>query len=93
MVITTHSKLKYTVSRAAEVLDYFESLIRQLITNESLKKLLGAFQEKDVKRSEEKLDEHNAKIIEPQSKIAIQDNVLQRLETKCDNNKQYNRRV
>ena len=39
-----------------------------------------------MKRFEEKLDEQNVKIIELQSKIAIQDNALQRLEIKCDNN-------
>ena len=48
---------------AAEVRDYFESLIKPLVTNESLKKLLEAFQEKIVKRFEEKLDEQNGKII------------------------------
>ena len=42
-----------------------------------------------MKRFEEKLDEQNAKIIELQSKIAIQDNALQRLEIKCDDNEQY----
>ena len=68
------------MSIAAEVRDYFESLIKPLVTNESLEKLLEAFQEKIVKRFEEKLDELNAKIIELQSKIAIQHNALQRLE-------------
>ena len=71
---------------AAEVRDYFESLIKPLVTNESLEKHLGEFQEKIVKRSEEKLDEQNAKIIELQFKIPVQDNALQRLEIKCDDN-------
>ena len=92
MVITTRSKSKFTMSIAAEVRDYFESLIKPLVTNESLEKLLGAFQEKIEKRFEETLDEQNAKIIELQSKIAIQDNALQRLEIKCDDNEQYSRR-
>ena len=39
-----------------------------------------------MKRFKEKLDEQNAKIIELQSKISIQDNALQKLETTCDNN-------
>ena len=42
-----------------------------------------------MKRFEKKLDEQNAKVTELQSKIAIQDNALQRLEIKCDGNKQY----
>ena len=90
MVIATRSKL--IMSIAVEVRHYFESLIKPLVTNESLEKLLGAFQEKIVKRFEEKLDEQNAKIIELQSKIAIQDNAPQRLEIKCDDNEQYSRR-
>ena len=53
MVITTRSKSKLTTSIAAKVRDYFESLIKPLVTNESLEKLLGAFQEKIVKRFEE----------------------------------------
>ena len=40
MVITTRSKSKYTMSIAAEVRDYFESLIKALVTNKSLEKLL-----------------------------------------------------
>ena len=92
MLITTCPESKFTMSIAGEVRDYFESLIKPLATNESLEKPLGAFQEKIVKRFEEKLDEQNAKIIELQSKIAIQDNALQRLEIKCDDNEQYSRR-
>ena len=43
MVIVTRSKSKFAMSIAAEVRDYFESLIEPLVTNESLEKLLGAF--------------------------------------------------
>ena len=92
MVITTRSKSKFTMSIAAEVRDYFESLKKPLVRNKSLEKRLRAFQEKIVKRFEEKLDEQNAKIIELQSKIVIQDNALQGLEIKCDDNEQYSRR-
>ena len=87
MLITTCPESKFTMLIAGEVRDYFESLIKPLATNESLEKPLGAFQEKIVKRFEEKLDEQNAKML--QSKIAIQDNALQRLEIKCDDNEQY----
>ena len=44
-----------------------------------------------MKRFEEKLGEQNAKIIQLQSKIPIQNNALQQLEIKCDNNDQYSR--
>ena len=80
------------MSIAVKVRDYFESLIKSLVTNESLEKLLGAFREKIVKRFEEKLDEQNAKVIGLQSKIAIRDNALQKFEIKCEENEQYSRR-
>ena len=86
MVITARSKSKLTTSIAAKVRAYFESLIKPLVTNESLEKLTETFLEKIVKRFEEKFDEQNAKIIELQSKIAIQDNALHKLEIKCDDN-------
>ena len=80
------------MSIAVKVRDYFESLIKSQVTNESLEKLLGAFQEKIVKRFDEKLDEQNAKVIGLQSKVAIQDNALQKFEIKCEENEQYSRR-
>ena len=57
MVITTRSKSKVTMSIAVGVRVHFESLRKPLVTNESLEKLLGAFQDKIVNRFEEKLDE------------------------------------
>ena len=41
--MATRSKSELIMSIAAEVLDYFESLIKPLVTNKSLEKLLGAF--------------------------------------------------
>ena len=77
MVTTTGSKSKLIV---VKLHDYFESLIKPLVTNESLEKLLRAFQKNIVKRFDKKKDEQNAKIIELQSKITIQDNALQKYE-------------
>ena len=64
-----------------------------MVTNECLEILLGAFQVKIVKRFEEELDEKNAKTIELQSEIAMQDYTLQKLEMKCYDNRQYSRRL
>ena len=47
MVITTRSKSKSSMSILGEVRDYFESLIKPPVTNESLEKLFGTFQEKN----------------------------------------------
>ena len=43
MVIATYFKSKLAMSIVVEVCDYFESLIKPLVTDESLEKLLGAF--------------------------------------------------
>ena len=77
MATTTGSKSKLIV---VKLHDYFESLIKPLVTNESLEKLLRAFQKKIVKRFDKKINEQNAKIIELQSKITIQDNALRKYE-------------
>ena len=84
--MATRSKSELIMSIAAEVLDYFESLIKPLVTNKSQEKLLEVFQGKILERFEEKLDEQNAKIKKLQSKTAIQVNALQKLEIKCDEN-------
>ena len=76
MVITTRSKSTFTMSIVAEARDYFGSLIKTLVTNESLEKLLGAFQRKIMKKFEKILDEQSEKIIEFQSKIIIQYKIM-----------------
>ena len=76
MVIATRSKSKLTMSIAVETRNYFGSLIKSLVTNESLEKPLRVFQEKTVKRFEDKLDERNPNIIELESKIAMQENAF-----------------
>ena len=90
IIITTRSKLKLI---AIKVGDYFESLIKPLIINRSLEKFVGAFQEKNVNNFEKKLDKQNSKVIQLETKIVIQDNAFQKLEIKCDDNKQYGRRL
>ena len=76
MVIATRSKSKLNMSIAVETRNYFGSLIKSLVTNESLEKPLRVFQEKTVKRFEDKLDEWNPNIIELESKIAKQENAF-----------------
>ena len=64
MMITTRSKSNLTISIVTEIHDYFESLIKPLVTKKTLVKLLRAFQKKFVEKLEKKLDEQDAKIIE-----------------------------
>ena len=89
MVTSTRSKSK---SICQQQLKYLIIFIKPLVTNESLEKPLGAFQEKIMKKFDKKLDKQNTKIIELQTKIAIQGNALQKFEIKSDDNEQYSRR-
>ena len=45
-----------------------------------------------MKKFDKKLDKQNTKIIELQTKIAIQGNALQKFEMISDDNEQYSRR-
>ena len=54
MVIITGAKSELITSVTAEVCDCFESLVKQLVADESLEGLLGSIQAKIVKNFEEK---------------------------------------
>ena len=90
MVIISGAKSKLITSVTAEVCDCFESLVKQLVANESLEGLLGSFQGKIAKNFEEK------KWTQWKDKTtmdALQDNALQKREIKRDDNAQYSRRL
>ena len=50
--------------------EYFENLMKPLVTNEKLEELYKSFQHEIVKRSEHKLKEQSTKIEELESKLA-----------------------
>ena len=55
---------------SSEVREYFENLMKPLVTNEKLEEL-KSFQDKIVEISEHKLKEQNTKIEELASKLAV----------------------
>ena len=72
--------------------DYFEILMKPLVTNDKLEQLLKSFQDNLMKKIEDKFNEQNTRIEELESKLAIKQNIIDTLEIKCDDNEQYSRR-
>ena len=68
---------------------YFEGLMKPLVTNEKLEELLKSFQDEIVNRLEHKIKEQNTKIEELESKLAMNQTAIHNLEIKCDDNEQY----
>ena len=60
-------------------------MIKPLATNTSLK-------EEVISEFESKISEQNDKIYELESRVAIQEETINNLLTKCDNNEQHSRR-
>ena len=93
MVIITQSKSSgLNMSITAEVREYFDNLIKPLVTNKSLEELLYKFKEGIISKFEDKLREQNLKIQELESKIHSQENTFKKLEIISDDNEQYSRR-
>ena len=70
MVIVTRSKSSgLNMSITAEVREYFNNLIKPLVTNKYLEELLDKFKEGIISKSEDKLTEQSLKIQELESKI------------------------
>ena len=87
MVIITRSKSSgLNMSITAEVHEYFDSLIKPLVTNKSLEELLDKFKEGIISKFEDKLREQNLKIQELESKIHSQENAFKKLEIISDDN-------
>ena len=93
MVIVTRSKSSgLNMSITAEVREYFNNLIKPLVTNKSLEELLSKFKEGIISKFEDKLREQNLKIQELESKIHSQENAIKKLERISHDNEQYSRR-
>ena len=90
-MVSTRSQSK-TLSITSEMRDYFENLMKPLVTNDKLEQLLKSFQDGLMKKIEDKFNEQNTRIEELESKLAIKQNIFDTLEIKCDDNEQYSRR-
>ena len=71
---------------------YFEKLIEPLATNKSLEYLFNKLKDYLFKKFDEKISEQNAKIEKLESIISIQENKIDKLLIKCNDNEQYSRR-
>ena len=90
-MVSTRSQSK-RMSITSEMRDYFENLMKPLVTNDKLEQLLKSFQDGLMKKIEDKFNEQNTRIEELESKLAIKQNIIDNLEIKCDDNEQYSRR-
>ena len=90
-MVSTRSQSK-SMSIRSKMRDYFENLMKPLVTNDKLEKLLKSFQDGLMKKIEDKFNEQNTRIEELESKLAIKQNIIDTLEIKCDGKEQYCRR-
>ena len=90
-MVSTRSQSK-SMSITTEIRDYFENLVKPLVTNEKLEQMFKSFEEGLMKKIENKFKEQNSRIEKLESEIALKQNVIENLEIKCDDNEQYSRR-
>ena len=79
------------MSLITEVREYFENLIKPLVTNQSLEELLRKFKEGIISKFENKLREQNLKIQNSSRKFSPKKTRLKKSEIISDDNEQYNR--
>ena len=91
-MVSTCSHVK-DMSMTSEMCEYFENLMKPLVTNKKLEELLKSFQDETVKRFEHKHKEQNTKIKESESKLAMKQTAIDNLVIKCDDNEQYTLRL
>ena len=72
-----------------EIRKYFSELIKPLATNTSLKEMFDKMKEEVISKFESKISEQNDKFYELESRVAIQEETINNLLTKCDDNEQY----
>ena len=93
MVVTRFSAKSESMSDISEeIRKYFSELIKPLATNTSLKEIFDKMKEEVISKFESKISEQNDKIYELESQVAIQEQTINNLLTKFDDNEQYSRR-
>ena len=90
-MVFNRSQLK-NMSITSEMRDYFENLMKPIVTNKTLEQQLKSFQDGLMKKIEDKFQEQNDRIEELESKLAMKQNIIDHLEIKCDDNEQYTQR-
>ena len=90
-MVSTRSQSK-SMSITSEMRDYFENLMKPLVTNGKLEQLLKSFQDGLMKKIEDKFNEQKTRIEELESNLAIKQNIIDNLAIKCVDNEQYSQR-
>ena len=67
-------------------------VIQPLATNECLEQMFQKLKEEIFTKFEERFIEQNRKIDELEERVSFQENVINQLLIKCDDNEQYSRR-
>ena len=80
------------MSVSQELRDYFSELIDPLATNECLEQILQKLKEELVTKFEERFIEQDRKIDELEERVSFQENAINQLLIKCDDNEQCSRR-
>ena len=80
-----------------ELKDYFEKLVKPLVTNANMEEILGKFKREVISKFEETITEQEKRITRLESTLALRENtidvlLLSKLEVKADDNEQYSRR-
>ena len=92
MVIVTRSYARSEkMSVPQELRDYFSELIQPLATNKCLEQMFQKLKEEIVPEFEERFIEQNRKIDELEERVSFQENTINQLLIKCDDNEQYSR--
>ena len=68
-MVSTRSQSK-SMSITSEMRDYFENLMKPLVTNDKLEQLFKSFQDGLMKKIEDTFNEQNTRIEELESKLA-----------------------
>ena len=79
-------------SVSQELRDYFSELIQPSATNEYLEQMFQKLKEEIVTKFEERFIEQNRKIYELEERVSFQENTINQLLIKCDDNEQNSRR-
>ena len=75
-----------------ELRDYFSELIQPLATNECSEQMFQKLKEEMATKFKERFIEKNKKIDELQERVSFQENTINQLLIKCNDNEQYSRR-
>ena len=79
------------MSVSQELCDYFSEFIQPLATNECLEQMFQKLKEEIVTKFEERFIKQNREIDELEGRVSFQENTINRLLIKCDDNEQYRR--